>query len=571
MDVVDLFKSNGIVPPSPEERKIRVAIAQISNARACFDGDKGPDLLREAADYEQLQIENLRGSLFSTFRKFPPAVQERIEQLQTVFEAGHINWVSQRLDLILKLCAWLKVHLLVLPEFSVPAQCLSDIRSRSNTHKLAVVAGSHYVRIKDCKEGVYEGLGLSVDIEKDAGKNLCLCLLPNGSVQRVSKAEPSKFEGDFLTKGEGEAQCEIQGHSFWVFICNDFLSRGQRHISAANEQNGFFIVVACTPFRQASEGGDAGANFDLAFLDIVSNHFVPILFSNDARLGGSNIYSAFNMHASPDPLCQQLCYRAIPPLEEAVMVFDLDPRKQAQQMPKRVGPAAPSSPTVPIATIPFFYDGPFFAIARKQGITYQGILEELLNMGLDDAAFKELAPHIRGILEEGIIGLPSTLREKLSSLFVGDKYLGMNSWQKATSLAAIPLETENVHEACFGKTFALWKLLRYIRSSSIAHGSLTPDEENELNRLLHRCVEWQRRIDRSLVRDKFRRSFSLDDVRHLWLNEAVSEILARQPLDWLRDQLWKRRRQRLVETVSEIHLEIFGDENVMIEDVPYEE
>ena len=55
MDIVDLFESNGIVPPSAEEQKIRVAIAQISNARACFDGEKGLDFLREAADYEQLE------------------------------------------------------------------------------------------------------------------------------------------------------------------------------------------------------------------------------------------------------------------------------------------------------------------------------------------------------------------------------------------------------------------------------------------------------------------------------------------------------------------------------------
>jgi len=130
-------------------------------------------------------------------RRLPHPVQTYLSRLRDGFEDYYTKCLRQRASLIIGFCSWLNVQLLIFPELSIPAACLPWLKERSDDKRIAIVAGSHYVRGKDFQH--YSDAKIPIeDIEQSVSKNLCPVFLPGNSSGFLAKAKPSKYEREQL-------------------------------------------------------------------------------------------------------------------------------------------------------------------------------------------------------------------------------------------------------------------------------------------------------------------------------------------------------------------------------------
>jgi predicted amidohydrolase len=152
--------------------------------------EQGVDLLEEPVP--SLDTKNMLGNL-----RQRPAVESLLIDLR----ASYLAHIEDKLGSILKWCSARKAHIVVFPEYSVPAEALLLIRTVAMENHLLVAAGTHRVQHTEGKLDIYSQLGLSLkDIPN--GSALAPIVHPNGTVTLSAKKARSKWElGSVLNLG----------------------------------------------------------------------------------------------------------------------------------------------------------------------------------------------------------------------------------------------------------------------------------------------------------------------------------------------------------------------------------
>lgn len=139
-------------------------------------------------------------------------------------------WDDQYKEKILKILDFLKgkVDCIIFPELSIPFELIGDLKTFTDSEKIIVIAGSHYVERKNITE--YSKLFENEIIkDRDFRKSICPVLVPGKKIFHIEKVNPSRdedvgYEEPGMTQGEIQAIFSIGNYNLGILICSDFLS-----------------------------------------------------------------------------------------------------------------------------------------------------------------------------------------------------------------------------------------------------------------------------------------------------------------------------------------------------------
>jgi len=115
----------------------------------------------------------------------------------------YIDYIKQKVLSIMEWCAEHNSCLIVFPEYSIPLELLSMVKSFAESHQLAILAGSHRVPQTEKAASVYKALGMESFFSP--GTACAPLFLPDGTVMVFRKAKASKFEPE-LVEGDSSRQ-----------------------------------------------------------------------------------------------------------------------------------------------------------------------------------------------------------------------------------------------------------------------------------------------------------------------------------------------------------------------------
>jgi len=117
-------------------------------------------------------------------------VEKQIKNFREEVAKAYEEFTSERVCNILERLNEMDVNIVVFPEYSIPANCLSAIDESAG--KMVVIAASHTVRDSLIEE-TYKHLGLNVTSE-DIGRSICPIRLSPKNWGRIDKLTKSKWE-----------------------------------------------------------------------------------------------------------------------------------------------------------------------------------------------------------------------------------------------------------------------------------------------------------------------------------------------------------------------------------------
>jgi len=215
----------------------------------------------------------------STLQRLRDWQKETGRELRSIYSQYH----QKRLEEILRFCAEWGVQLLVLPEYSVPPECLSALLAY--TRNMTVVFGTHTVEGRLLDAGEYSRFGCPQPAPRTAVAPV--------AVDGVLRAFQPKLTQNWLETGLilGTAwdAIELEQHqtALGVFICLDFIHRDgtahRNHVAEKLKRCGLLAVPSLTPYHTVPEF-DARAQMDA----IRYGH--PVLYADSAEGGGTSIY-----------------------------------------------------------------------------------------------------------------------------------------------------------------------------------------------------------------------------------------------------------------------------------------
>jgi tetratricopeptide (TPR) repeat protein len=247
-----------------------------------------------------------------------------IDKLKEKLKSNYIKWVKSRVISIVKAALSQEVKILVFPEYSIPAQILSEIIASLAGSDMIVVAGSHMITSncanlpKGYPESKYIKHAISPILSKD------------GMVGFVFKHNAAAEEmGSLATPATVNYQNYIDnGISLAIRICIDAISNDTRE-SISSDTN----LVAVPSL---SKNTDAFSSMG----DLSKYNELPVLYANGAHTGGSSVYAAVSKK-DPHWFLSQPLNGKIPSDTEGMIVanIDLDYHKFAVGTVKAAPPA----------------------------------------------------------------------------------------------------------------------------------------------------------------------------------------------------------------------------------------
>lgn len=342
-------------------------------------------------------------------------LRESVAQRQSEFTRSRLVQVLERVN-------ELAVDLLVLPEYSVPANCLSVLTSAAPG--LCVVAGSHSVTsstLKTCLE-----LGLHLD-QSDVGKSIAPVRMPDGNWQKVEKLTRSKFEGamrpgtnwDLITARTRRGL----KYTVAVMLCVDFINDQDPAFIAGVPRDiwtkpDIFVVPSYTPTIR---------DFAAKSRAVVERLHHPVVYANVASVGGTSIYCHFR---DQNEFVEGFGTKQLPRGSEGLVVADVALKHQQQSSPSPL-PVPPTSSLYGVLPL----------LPEKLNSDYLRVRETLVAARTEDAK-RLILEREKNLLTE-IASRPSTNRVLSSKLFtlLGGRASRPSGWMDAC-IDCVPLLTE---------------------------------------------------------------------------------------------------------------------------------
>lgn len=214
--------------------------------------------------------------------------EEKSMALQTMhsqIREQYITYIGQKLKEICgEACRIHKPDVLVFPEYSVPYQCLPEIKEMATHLGITIVAGTHTV-LPVAKE-YYAQAGLAPEIaSRYKGCSISPIFFPNEAPDYQVKNDRSIFEITMQESDEGFKRFKTvtsdgKPYCFSVVICADALTLSTVGKVDTTADNFMILTVACSTNTKVFEK-TAG---------LFALHGIPMLICNASQYGGSGIY-----------------------------------------------------------------------------------------------------------------------------------------------------------------------------------------------------------------------------------------------------------------------------------------
>jgi len=217
-----------------------------------------------------------------------------VSELREGNRREYIAWHTSRL---MEITAWAQnrhVHILVFPEYSVPAESIPDLVALAKKGETTIVAGSHTVTNRREVREAYETCGIDIDAsavsdDADVFKAVCPVIGPTGICGTIFKMQRSGDEDSLVTdpaswKPVAVPLCEGAKINVGVLLCIDALAAHAGELGTIGDglaQCDLIVVPACShsvdPFKAVET---------LALL-----HERPVVFCNSAEFGRSAVFA----------------------------------------------------------------------------------------------------------------------------------------------------------------------------------------------------------------------------------------------------------------------------------------
>jgi hypothetical protein len=193
-------------------RTTRVAVIQLAHHPAAIL-DRGSPLEDPLFDIRERSI---LGDLHG----------EGLRDLRASIRAAYCRQLGAKLSAVLRTLASWDVRVVLLPEYSVPAELLPDLLEPAGD--MLVFAGTHAVDLPTLRSDLYRNLGWIDQAPPRVGSAIAPVLYRHRLIGLPAKLNPARRESDMLVPGEGWAPLELPkefGGPAGVLVCLDFLFR----------------------------------------------------------------------------------------------------------------------------------------------------------------------------------------------------------------------------------------------------------------------------------------------------------------------------------------------------------
>lgn len=218
----------------------------------------------------------------------PEPLKPRLDALRRRIRELYIGQLLKRVSAILGACRAFNVHVVVLPEYSVPWEILPDLADAAGA--MVVVAGSHTVDRAARRSGVYEKLGLSTGSLPAMGQSVCPVLHRGRLLALQPKLNPGSGEQGSMRSGETWTPVAMPDGvpgPLGVLLGPDFLLRDNgRHQTLVAEPMAacpLLAVPSLTPHYSLPELSGRSIR------DEARRAGRPVLYANGSEEGGSSI------------------------------------------------------------------------------------------------------------------------------------------------------------------------------------------------------------------------------------------------------------------------------------------
>lgn len=228
----------------------------------------------------------------------------------------YCEYQQQRVAEILRVCRSWGVHLVVLPEYSIPPECLEGLLAE--TRGMVVVFGTHAVEPRFLRNGVYAKLRANMPV---AGTSIAPVAIDGAIRYFQPKLNKTHLELD-MKLGTSWDPVNVGGPiaaRLGVLICLDYLRRDahpcRTHVGKKIDDCRLLAVPSLTPHHTISE-------FTARSLAETKRYGRPVVYANIADGGGTSIF----VDSARDKPQMEFPY-AIPELgrgEEGLIVADID-------------------------------------------------------------------------------------------------------------------------------------------------------------------------------------------------------------------------------------------------------
>lgn len=224
-----------------------------------------------------------------------------------------------RVTSILRACQAWQVHVVVFPEYAIPAELLKAVTAAAPT--MVIVAGTHMVERRTLRENVYQELGWPEVPEP--GMAVCPVLFGHRLIGLQPKLDPAAVELGSLRTGTDWRPIALPDGlpgPMGVLICKDFMhqtsdAHQEAQVDEKLRQCSFVAVTSLTPPHSVEE-------FASKAREHARRYGRPVLYTNNAPGGGTTIFS--DSERKPDSSGIPHAADVLGPGDEGVVVADID-------------------------------------------------------------------------------------------------------------------------------------------------------------------------------------------------------------------------------------------------------
>jgi|GEM_PF-718479 len=391
-----------------------------------------------------------------------PGVEKQIENFREDVAKAYEEFTSERLYCILKRLIEIKVDLVVFPEYSIPANCLSLIDKSAGD--IVVIAGSHTVTSRTLDTCTAVGINLTSD---DVGRSICPVRISPNAWERIDKLTkskweiPSKFGATWKTL---KIKVDDVDLTFAVFLCVDFINENDQTYQEIVSRDiwskvDFGIVPSYSPVIR---------DFEQRARPVTERAGVPILYANVASVGGSRIYCHFR---ESDSFVELHSTRPLAAGDEAVIIVDI--LAGAQFEPKPTPLPIPQASQL-VTVLPILHKETFQSFFN---------LNEKMFEAKGDTQKRSIAQTAQEELRSiaALSKVPQILRKKIDAL------LGAMDWRDGQWIqnCVNSIFTNTKEESLNEKRFVLLFRAQRLLVSILSHPQVQPNELNAVTEILN--------------------------------------------------------------------------------------
>jgi predicted amidohydrolase len=397
-------------------------------------------------------------------------IEQQITTLRHKVAEKYEGFIRKRVGHILKRLNDMSVDVVVFPEYSIPASCLSTIDEFAGD--CTVVAASHAVT----SETVDICQKLNISVNSDAiGKSICPIRMKDGNWLRVDKLTKSRFERD-LTMGKDWQLIPIPDRKgrewcFAVLLCFDFINDHDRNYVLRVQSDLWDRVDFCVVPSYSPPAED----FDQHAIPLAKRAGVPIVYANTARYGGSKVYCHFGDH---NIFTDKHGTKVLEPDDEAIVIVDL-PTKHYQFDPKPTPFFVPSTSKL-VSLLPI--------LSRKWFPQYCELYERVhktQDVNQKRAILREALPELKSLISQR--GVTNVLKTKIFALHDAIDKRDVQWLENCLNHIAFSGDEGSLYELRYPLIRQTKKLLHDIMDNSRVRG----DERDNFNIMLETYIHYQ--------------------------------------------------------------------------------